>query len=78
MGDNGYIHDMVLEGDLLHFRKELSEKTLSTLHKHGIITVADLTACSYGGLATMDGLGQKSLSEISCFVNELGKWPTEF
>ncbi len=78
LGDKGYIHEMILESDLYYFRQELSGKTVSTLHKHGIITVSQLMACSYEQLAVMDGLGNKSLSEITGFVKELGKWPVEF
>ncbi|WP_286767490.1 MULTISPECIES: helix-hairpin-helix domain-containing protein [Sphingobacterium] len=78
LGDNQFIHELVLESDLFYFRQEISGKTVSALHKHGIITVAQLMDCSYGDLAGMDGLGQKSLSEISGFVKELGKWPAEF
>ncbi|WP_313240257.1 DNA-directed RNA polymerase subunit alpha C-terminal domain-containing protein [Sphingobacterium multivorum] len=73
LGDNVYIHDMVLENDLYYFRQELSGKTISTLHKLGIITVADLMACSYGDLAAIEGLENKSLSEIVGFIKELGK-----
>ncbi len=78
LGDNRYIHELVLESDLFYFRQELSGKTVSALHKNGIITVADLMACSYGDLAAIGGLRNKSLSEISGFVKELGKWPIEF
>ncbi|QIH36769.1 DNA-directed RNA polymerase subunit alpha C-terminal domain-containing protein [Sphingobacterium sp. DR205] len=73
LGDNQYIHEMVLESDLFYFRQELSGKTISALRRHGIITVADLMACTYDQLAVMDGLGRKSLGEISGFVKELGK-----
>lgn len=73
LGDNQFIHDMILESDLYHFRHELSGKTVSALHRYGIITVAQLMACSYDQLAIMDGLGHKSLSEIVCFIKEVGK-----
>lgn len=72
LGDNEHIHEMILESDLYYFRRELSGKTISTLHKYGIITVADLMASSYVDLAAMDGLGNKSLSEIVGFIKELG------
>ncbi len=73
LGDNEYIHEMILESDLYYFRHELSGKTVNVLHKQGITTVADLMACSYEHLAAMDGLGNKSLSEIVGFIKELGK-----
>ncbi|HBI87244.1 DNA-directed RNA polymerase subunit alpha C-terminal domain-containing protein [Sphingobacterium sp. UBA7038] len=73
LGDNSFIHEMILESDLYYFRQEISAKTVGVLQKHGIMTVAELTACSYEKLAEMDGLGSKSLSEIVGFIKELGK-----
>ncbi|WP_104384662.1 helix-hairpin-helix domain-containing protein [Sphingobacterium sp. HMA12] len=73
LGDNEYIHETILESDLFYFRQELSGKTVSAHHKQGIITVADLMNCSYEHLAAMDGLGNKSLSEIVSFIKDLGK-----
>ncbi len=73
LGDNGYIHEMILESDLYYFRQEISAKTVGALQKQGIMTVAELMACSYEKLAEIDGLGNKSLSEIVYFIKQLGK-----
>ncbi|MGJ1536296.1 DNA-directed RNA polymerase subunit alpha C-terminal domain-containing protein [Sphingobacterium multivorum] len=73
LGDNEYIHEMILESDLYYFRQEISAKAVGALRKHGIITVSELMACSYEQLAEMDALGQKSLSEIVYFIKQLGK-----
>ncbi|MDQ1148284.1 helix-hairpin-helix domain-containing protein [Sphingobacterium zeae] len=73
LGDNEYIHEVILESDLYYFRQEISAKTVGALQKHGIMTVAELMACSYEKLAAIDGLGNKSLSEIVYFIKQLGK-----
>ena len=73
LGDNAYIHEMILESDLYYFRQEISAKTVGALQKQGIMTVAELMACSYEKLAEIDGLGNKSLSEIVYFIKQLGK-----
>lgn len=73
VGDNEYIHEMILESDLYYFRQEISAKTVGALQRHGIMTVAELMTCSYEKLAEMNGLGSKSLSEIVYFIKQLGK-----
>lgn len=72
LGEGDFVLSSIMDTELLILEDELPRKTVNILLRNGIITVADLLATSDSEIASMDGLGNKSLSEIREFIRKMG------
>lgn len=72
LGEGDFVVSAILDEELIYLEDELPRKPVNILLRNGISTVADLLAASDSELAAMDGLGNKSLSEIREFIRKMG------
>jgi len=72
LGDGDFVLSSIMGTELTYLEEELPRKPVNILRRNGIATVADLLATSECELAAMEGMGNKSLSEVREFIRKIG------
>lgn len=72
LGEGDFVLWSIMDADLLFLEDALPRKPINILRRNGIRTVSELLACSDIEIASMEGVGKKTISEIREFIRKMG------